>query len=181
MNNQEIINRGYVLNSEYEEMKSGKLEKLMLTDSEGFKEGVWIYPLTGSDKQGADFYFVFFNNPLNGIGSPRPVAGLVGIAKSRGDTTRGIALYEDCVELFKKAGKPAIDYYWDNYEKETFDSKSLGVLYGLNEAWMMPSYGATLARSISILLTLYKLREQGYTELIVRNPKTGQEKMVVWP
>jgi hypothetical protein len=119
MDNKAIIKRGYATSEEYAEMaESGKLEKLNLESGDGFSEGIWIFPLE-TNRVGQDFHFVFHNDPIAGLGSPRAIAGLVGIAKSRGTHTRGVAQYSDCIELFKKAGQPAIDYFWESYEKET--------------------------------------------------------------
>jgi hypothetical protein len=62
----------------------------------------------------------------------------------------------------------------------TFDDRSLFALYSVNEWLMCRNYGEALTWSLRILWTLYKLREQGYTELIVRNPKTGEERIICW-
>ena len=61
-----------------------------------------------------------------------------------------------------------------------FNLKSLGVLYSLNEAWMSRSYGATLSLCLRIYKTLWRQRSDGFTQLIVRNPKTGAERELLW-
>lgn len=118
MNAQAIVERGYVTEEEYKALyESKKLEKLNIgVPKEGYGrmvdvEGIWVVPLEESNVSGGRFHFVFFNDPLHFWGGPRPTSGLVGIATSNGPNERATAVVSECLELFRKAGKPAIDYF----------------------------------------------------------------------
>lgn len=109
LDTQAIIARGYTTDEEYEEMEqSGKLEKLNLRDGRE-SEGIWIYPLEDSN-HGGRFHFVFFNDPVMFIGTPRAVGGMVGIGQSNGAKQRGYARREECLALFIRNGKAALAY-----------------------------------------------------------------------
>jgi hypothetical protein len=122
VNAADIIARGYVFEKEYEAMSaSKKLCKINLRHADGEVEGIWIYPLEKDTVAGTKFHFVFFNDPLAFLGGPRPTAGMVGIGTSTGSETRGTAEAMECIELFKKAGEPAIKEFRDSaarYEAE---------------------------------------------------------------
>lgn len=107
----EIIKRGYVYEEEYKEMLETDIEKIFLIDQDGFTEGLWCYPLEDSNINGQKFHFVFLNNPIMFLGGPREVCGLLGIATSNGSNERAKANSVECLELFKKAGEEAIDYW----------------------------------------------------------------------
>ena len=114
-----IIKRGYALHEEYKIMiDSGKLNKLDMKDPDGGTEGIWVYPLEDDTKYGEKFHFVFFNDPIMLIGSPRAIAGLVGIATSTGKDARATADFKPCVELFRKSGQESIDYHNSIIKKE---------------------------------------------------------------
>lgn len=109
LNKAEIIKRGYATLEEYAQMQTG-IEKLNFDCGDGI-EGIWIYPLEESSVNGQKFHFVFCNNPISLMGSPRPITGLVGIGASQGKSTRATAQIGECIEMFEKTGKPAIDYF----------------------------------------------------------------------
>lgn len=93
-----IIERGYSTNEEYKIMaESEKLNRIIIDN-----ESVWIYAL---EPQNGKYHFVFHNNPVVFWGCPRSICGMVGIGAA------GRAEVKDCIALFKKAGKPAIEYY----------------------------------------------------------------------
>jgi hypothetical protein len=105
----EIIKRGYCTVGEYKAMVKSGLNKLNFMVSSG-SEGIWVYPLEPDNEPGRRFHFVFHNDPISLMGAPRPIAGLVGIATSNGPSQRAVAEIDECIALFKAAGKPAIDY-----------------------------------------------------------------------
>lgn len=115
---QAIIERGYTFNEEYEAIHAeGKLEKLNLRSEDGETEGIWIYPLEDSNRSGRPFHFVFFNDPIMFWGGPRPTAGLVATAVSKGSMSRAEATTKGCIDAFIKTGQAAIDYFWQEREK----------------------------------------------------------------
>lgn len=118
-----IIERGYTTDEEYEIMVEGKgLEKLTLRCKDG-SEGIWIYPLENSDKVGTKFRFVFCNDPIEFIGGPRPTSGMIGIAKSNGRNDRAVADASECLEMFKKTGTAAIEYFQKQRNAESHNLK----------------------------------------------------------
>lgn len=117
LNKKLILERGYVFEDEYKEIiRINEIEKIKLIDPE-LTENVWVFPLEPSDLHGKEFYFVFLNDPIMFSPAPRPIAGLVGKAKSSGPNLRAIAKSEDCIKCFEKAGQSAIDYFWKIYSK----------------------------------------------------------------
>lgn len=122
MDKNAIIARGYATNEEYKEMAVAGLNKLNFAHSSG-TEGIWYFPLEDDNKAGSKFHFVFHNDPISLMGSPRPIAGLVGVATSTGKSSRATAQIEECITLFERAGKPAIDYFWDAHKKSKKKAK----------------------------------------------------------
>ena len=61
----------------------------------------------------------------------------------------------------------------------TFSAESLAALEKLQEDGLYDSLAETVKDSLQILWVLQKESKQGYTELIVRNPKTDAEKVVL--
>lgn len=112
MNHSEVIKRGYAYEEEYKEMLKADIEKILLIDQDGFTESLWCYPLEDSSINGQRFHFVFLNNPIMFMGGPREVCGLLGIATSNSSHERAKANSSECLELFRRAGIEAIDYYW---------------------------------------------------------------------
>jgi Arc/MetJ-type ribon-helix-helix transcriptional regulator len=63
----------------------------------------------------------------------------------------------------------------------TFDERSLTSLEDLTEQGRFPSMAETVRESLQISRALQKQAEQGFTEVVVRNPKTSEERVVVIP
>lgn len=63
----------------------------------------------------------------------------------------------------------------------TFDPKSLGSLEAVKEKGNFSSLGTAVRESILINEVLQNQVAEGFTEVVVRNPKTMQEKTVVIP
>lgn len=61
----------------------------------------------------------------------------------------------------------------------TFDERSLAVLKQMTEESHFPSMAATVRAALRIVNTLQTQAKNGYTEVIVRNPTTGAERMIV--
>ena len=60
----------------------------------------------------------------------------------------------------------------------TFTPESLAALEKLQQDGSYESLAATVKDSLQILRVLQQCTQQGYTELIVRNPETDAEKVV---
>ena len=61
----------------------------------------------------------------------------------------------------------------------TFEAESFPSLEKLQEDGDYPSLAETVKDSLKILWAVQKQTKQGYTELIVRNPNTDTEKLVL--
>ena len=61
----------------------------------------------------------------------------------------------------------------------TFTPESLSVLEQIQERGGYASLAETVKDSLQILRAIQKGAKQGYTELIVRNPKTDADKVVL--
>ena len=61
----------------------------------------------------------------------------------------------------------------------TFEAESFSSLEKLQEDGDYPSLAETVKDSLKILWAVQKQAKQGYTELIVRNPSTDGEKLVL--
>jgi hypothetical protein len=63
----------------------------------------------------------------------------------------------------------------------TFDEKSLGSLEQVKERGKFSSLGTAVRESIQINQVLHDQAAEGFSEVVVRNPKTKQEKTIVIP
>ncbi|MBL8077827.1 MAG: hypothetical protein JNM55_07690 [Anaerolineales bacterium] len=63
----------------------------------------------------------------------------------------------------------------------TFDERSLTTLEEMTNAGKFSSIGDTVRESLQISKALQTQAKNGYIEVIVRNPKTGEEKIIVIP
>lgn len=63
----------------------------------------------------------------------------------------------------------------------TFDARSLESLEALKQKKGFRTLAETVRDSIRIRGAIQKQSDSGYTEIIVRNPTTGQEKVMVLP
>ena len=99
-----IIKRGYTLNEEYEELHNEK-GNLIRVWSEEKDERFWGIKLGDNEN-----LFILANDPISFWGCPRSVVGMV--AWKDGDVMN----HEKSIELFKKAGQEAIDYF---HKKQT--------------------------------------------------------------
>ena len=61
----------------------------------------------------------------------------------------------------------------------TFEAESFSSLEKLQEEGDYPSLAETVEDSLKILWAVQKQAKQGYTELIVRNPSTDDEKLIL--
>ena len=61
----------------------------------------------------------------------------------------------------------------------TFDPESLTALEEMQERGGYASLAETVKDSLQILWAIQNLAKEGYSELIVRNPKTDSEKVVL--
>ena len=63
----------------------------------------------------------------------------------------------------------------------TFDDASLASLNDIKEKMGFSSLGSAVRDSIDVSETLQDEVENGFTEIIVKNPKTNEEKTIVIP
>lgn len=63
----------------------------------------------------------------------------------------------------------------------TFDDRSLDTLKSMTEEGHFGSMAETVRESLQISRTLQKQAERGFSELTVRNPETGEERVIVIP
>lgn len=63
----------------------------------------------------------------------------------------------------------------------SFDDRSLESLKKVTEDGHYASMAETVRDSVTINKALREQVEQGYSEIVLRNPKTGEERVVVIP
>ena len=63
----------------------------------------------------------------------------------------------------------------------TFDPKSMGSLEAVKDKGRFSSLGTAVRESILVNEVLHNQVAQGFTEVVVRNPITKQEKTIVIP
>jgi len=63
----------------------------------------------------------------------------------------------------------------------TFDERSLGSLQHVKEKGGFSSLGTAVRESILINQELHDQASEGFSEVVLRNPKTKQEKTLVIP
>ena len=63
----------------------------------------------------------------------------------------------------------------------SFDERSLESLQQMKDRGRFPSMAEAVRESLQTSRALQAQAEQGYTELVVRNPKTGEERVLVIP
>lgn len=63
----------------------------------------------------------------------------------------------------------------------SFDERSLESLQRIREQGRFSSMGDAVRESLQISRALQSQAEQGFSELVVRNPQTGEERVIVIP
>lgn len=63
----------------------------------------------------------------------------------------------------------------------SFDDRSLESLKRITEQGHYPSMAEAVRRSLQINRALQSQSDQGYTEIVVRNPETNEERVIVLP
>lgn len=63
----------------------------------------------------------------------------------------------------------------------SFDQKSLARLEDLTEQGHFSSMAETVRESLQVSRALQSQAEQGFSEVVVRNPQTGDERVIVIP
>ena len=63
----------------------------------------------------------------------------------------------------------------------TFDERSLRSLQQIKEQGRFSSMADAVRESLQTSRALQAQAQQGYTELVLRNPKTGEERVIVIP
>jgi hypothetical protein len=63
----------------------------------------------------------------------------------------------------------------------TFDERSMESLENLKEQARFDSLADTVRSSLQVARALQQQKEQGYTEVVVRNPDTKEERVIVIP
>jgi hypothetical protein len=63
----------------------------------------------------------------------------------------------------------------------TFDERSLESLEKIRQQGNFPSMADTVRESLQISRALQSQAEQGYREVVVRNPDTKEERVIVIP
>ena len=63
----------------------------------------------------------------------------------------------------------------------TFDERSLDSLEKLKEHARFDSLAEAVRNSLQVARALQQQKEQGYTEVVVRNPESKEERVVVIP
>jgi hypothetical protein len=63
----------------------------------------------------------------------------------------------------------------------SFDERSMGALQQMKERGRFSSLGEALRLSLSVTRALQSQEAQGFTEVVVRNPRTDEERVMVMP
>lgn len=63
----------------------------------------------------------------------------------------------------------------------TFDERSLESLKEITEQGHFSSMAETVRESLTINRALQRQAQSGFTEVVVRNPKTNEERVIVIP
>lgn len=63
----------------------------------------------------------------------------------------------------------------------TFDDRSYGSLKSVQEKGEFSSMGTAVKESIQLSEILQDQVSQGFSEVVLRNPKTNQEKVIIIP
>jgi hypothetical protein len=63
----------------------------------------------------------------------------------------------------------------------SFDERSLESLQKIKEQGHFASMGEAVRESLQISRALQSQANQGYSEIVVRNPDTGEERVIVVP
>jgi Arc/MetJ-type ribon-helix-helix transcriptional regulator len=63
----------------------------------------------------------------------------------------------------------------------SFDDRSLESLERMTQQGKYPSMANAVRDSLQITRALQSQAERGFTEIIVRNPETGEERVIVVP
>lgn len=63
----------------------------------------------------------------------------------------------------------------------SFDDRSLESLQRIKEQGRFSSMADAVRESLQVSRALQSQAEQGYSELVVRNPNTGEERVIVIP
>lgn len=63
----------------------------------------------------------------------------------------------------------------------TFDERSLVTLEEMTDEGHFSSMADTVRESLQISRTLQSQAKKGFTEIIVRNPDTGEERVIIIP
>ncbi len=63
----------------------------------------------------------------------------------------------------------------------TFDDRSIGSLEKVKELGQFSSLGTAVRESVLINQELHNQASEGFSEVVVRNPKTKQEKTIIIP
>ena len=63
----------------------------------------------------------------------------------------------------------------------SFDERSLKSLQEIKDQWRFTSTGAAVRESLQINLALQSQANQGFSEIVVRNPETKAERVIVIP
>ena len=63
----------------------------------------------------------------------------------------------------------------------TFDERSLATLENMTEDGHFTSMADTVRESLQISRALQSQVKKGFTEVVVRNPETGEERVVIIP
>ena len=63
----------------------------------------------------------------------------------------------------------------------TFDERSLDSLEKLKEQARFESLAEAVRNSLQVARALQQQKEQGYTEVVVRNPESKEERVVIIP
>jgi len=63
----------------------------------------------------------------------------------------------------------------------SFDERSFESLEKMTEQARYPSMGQTVKDSLQVLRALQNQAKQGYKEVIVRNPETNEERIIIVP
>jgi len=63
----------------------------------------------------------------------------------------------------------------------TFDERSLESLKQITEQGHFASMAETVRESLTINRALQRQAQSGFTEVVVRNPKTNEERVIVIP
>jgi hypothetical protein len=90
-------------------------------------------------------------------------------------------MYCNTIELRSSAGRRWLSMAKTQRVIFSFDERSLESLQKIKEQGRFSSMGEAVRESLQISRALQSQANQGFSEIVVRNPETGEERVIVVP